>query len=346
MAAAPPKFNLSRLLPPPNNVSRTYGESQVELLCGQHAYNMVLQEEKLVWQPENMATKYVAADGSAAENASGRGTRLNMAVICRDWSGIRRYRQAYEEIRQLYPEGTPAAEIESHVRMQLEDPGAYEQEEDDLCTGSGNFPAEMLEDMSWSELKLTIASLSLAELPQYLNVPGCLGAVVNYFDPHIRNHYCAVIKYPDSPYPDRPYAIGESLKNPPIAYYSLDGLMRALRRLGGGRGPVHITCILSQLPDAVQTVASTRMVAMGEEWREAYDAPQGADAAEHAAAAAALRAAQREKPASARASGANGSGRPAANGSSGRPAASANANTTAKTTGGRKSRKRTRRQNR
>jgi len=287
---------------------------------------MVLQEPKLIWMPDDAATKYVAADGSAAADARSPGVQLNMAAVCAEWPERRRYRQAHGEVKPSYPEGTPEETIHAHVMMLLEDKHSYRQEHHDFCSAIGDFPAEMLEDLSWSELRLSIVALTLAELPEYLNTPGCLGAVVNYFDPHIRNHYCAVIKYPDSPYADRSYAIGESLNDPPISYYSLEGLLHALRRLGRGRGPVHITCILSQLPDAVQTVASRRMVALGEEWRDAYDAPPTGNAVHDAAAARALNAARREKPAARAAAGNAAAGSAAAgNAAAGNAAANANA---------------------
>jgi hypothetical protein len=253
-----------------DDVSNTYAETQEEHLCGKHAYNMVLQEEKLVWRPDVPDMPYLSSAGEPHLTLPWYPeSKLNMAAMCAKWPELRRYQQARSTLMNQNP-GMNEETLSTVINATLEDEDNFPIEPEDYCEDTGDFPAELLEDLSWRELDLRINDVQLINFPKELNTPGCLGAVINYFDPSIQNHYCAVIKYPNSPYEDRPYAIGESLNDPPITYYSFDGLMCALQRLGYGEGPMHITCIYADKTDSLTYEAVERMMALGEEWRPQY----------------------------------------------------------------------------
>ena len=68
---------------------KTYGEPQEAALCGKHAINHILQEEKFIWDPE-IPTIYVPPlpDGmSPTEHAKNKDTKINVYVACREFEG-------------------------------------------------------------------------------------------------------------------------------------------------------------------------------------------------------------------------------------------------------------------
>ena len=68
---------------------KTYGEPQESALCGKHAINHVLQEEKFIWDPKT-PTIYVPPlpDGmSPTEHAKNRDTKINVYTACKEFEG-------------------------------------------------------------------------------------------------------------------------------------------------------------------------------------------------------------------------------------------------------------------
>jgi hypothetical protein len=135
----------------------------------------------------------------------------------------------------------------------------------------GDIPALLIEYIMWTQFNYQSVPIPCADLPpvewsatvrNYIKVGGALGLIVNYIHPHVANHYCAVIKFPNPPDPATPYAIGDSIfvLSPPqnvITYYTLDGLIDRLL----GMNVRHITCVFAQVPSRALTVAVSRMIA-------------------------------------------------------------------------------------
>lgn len=66
----------------------TYREQQKSLLCGKHAINHILQEEKFVWEPKKK-TLYIPAlpaGETAATHLKKSETKVNMAVACNEYN--------------------------------------------------------------------------------------------------------------------------------------------------------------------------------------------------------------------------------------------------------------------
>jgi hypothetical protein len=150
--------------------------------------------------------------------------------------------------------------------------------EEDMCTinedgSDGNLPALLIEHIMWPQFKYQVIPIPCAHLPQvewsatvrdHLQWGGILGLIVNYDHPQVKNHYCAVIKFPNPPDPAAPYAIGDSIfvLFPPqtvITYYTLEGIMDRLL----GMNIKHISSIFAQVPTRAITEAVSRMIAAG-----------------------------------------------------------------------------------
>ena len=135
----------------------------------------------------------------------------------------------------------------------------------------GDIPALLIEYIMWTQFNYQSVPIPCADLPpvewsatvrNYIKVGGALGLIVNYIHPHVANHYCAVIKFPNPPDPATPYAIGDSIfvLFPPqnvITYYTLDGVIDRLLDMDVR----HITCVFAQVPSRALTVAVSRMIA-------------------------------------------------------------------------------------
>jgi hypothetical protein len=68
---------------------KTYGEPQESALCGKHAINHVLQEEKFIWDPDT-PTIYVPPlpDGmSPTEHVKNKDTKINVYTACNEFEG-------------------------------------------------------------------------------------------------------------------------------------------------------------------------------------------------------------------------------------------------------------------
>ena len=68
---------------------KTYGEPQESALCGKHAINHILQEEKFIWDPDT-PTIYVPPlpDGmSPTEHVKNKDTKINVYVACEEFEG-------------------------------------------------------------------------------------------------------------------------------------------------------------------------------------------------------------------------------------------------------------------
>lgn len=202
-----------------------------------------------------------------------------------DYVGFMRERQEYVEAG-VNPRN--AKEVMTHLISMSN----LELEADDACTiemqgGDGNLPAALIEHILWPEFNYQIESVHCqsldtgewsAKVADLLTYRGMLGAIVNYEHPQVSNHYCAVIKFPNSSDPTKPYAIGDSILpavTPPqsiINYYSLEEIMAQLLSLD----PIHITCVFAQAATRADTKAVRRMVEAGEDILPEEDAAAAA----------------------------------------------------------------------
>ena len=92
----------------------TYREQQKAALCGKHAINHVLQEEKFVWEPR-VKTLYiptVPAGEDATAHAKKQGTQINLVMACKEYEND----ELNQRLAKLYP-----GLLASLIRRLLED---------------------------------------------------------------------------------------------------------------------------------------------------------------------------------------------------------------------------------
>ena len=80
----------------------TYREQQKAALCGKHAINHVLQEEKFVWEPK-VKTLYIPtlpAGEDPTTHAKKQGTQINLVMACKEYENDDLNRR----LEELYPE--------------------------------------------------------------------------------------------------------------------------------------------------------------------------------------------------------------------------------------------------
>lgn len=79
----------------------TYREQQKAALCGKHAINHVLQEEKFVWEPR-VKTLYIPtlpAGTDATTHAKKQGTQINLVMACKEYENV----ELKQRLAKLYP---------------------------------------------------------------------------------------------------------------------------------------------------------------------------------------------------------------------------------------------------
>jgi hypothetical protein len=221
-----------------------------------------------------------------------------------EYAGFMKERRQYTAVR------VNATDSEA-VMQHLITTSNIEANDSDLCTvemqgADGNLPAALIEHILWPEFRYqheAIHCQSLASdewsasVKKFLDAHGALGAVVNYLHPQVSNHYCAVIKFPNSSDPTKPYAIGDSILESPetiITYYSLDEIIAKLLTIN----PIHITCVFAQVEERADTEAVRRMIESGQDVESEEEASPvlAAAAGPEAAAAAGPEAAPLEAP--------------------------------------------------
>lgn len=150
-----------------------YTERQVRLLCGKHAINHVLQEEKIVWFPKGQNSYKLFFGGS---NVMDKNTKVNIHNYCR-WRLNKVYRRS------------STYKFSRSVAKQLT--------EDDCDDTTGNYQANVLLNMFEELLKYkatihwpTAANFDsiMADLEEHKT----LGAVINTARPE---HWIAISPY-------------------------------------------------------------------------------------------------------------------------------------------------------
>lgn len=108
----------------------TYREQQKSLLCGKHAMNHVLQEEKFVWEPK-VKTLYIPAlpvGETAAMHIKKSETKVNMVVACNEYNENtlknRESEQYSQALDNLYTRLFVDVEIETKD-PKIPEPGSY-----------------------------------------------------------------------------------------------------------------------------------------------------------------------------------------------------------------------------
>lgn len=160
------------------NTKADYSEAQVSLLCGKHAINNILQEEKLVWDP----TKPLLIDRKTKEAATVFTspmfiqTQLNLHKFC-----------------ELYP-----ARVAQASQQSLENAQAT-MTKTDLCDmANGNVPLEglnfILRDLQFRTERESIpdkATIKDADIEKMTKNDNLLGVIFNLG----KGHYTALSKF-------------------------------------------------------------------------------------------------------------------------------------------------------